>query len=55
MYKGVLELELVVLAIDYVLPVVKVLVVLAFEVEVGHAGGVVAHHVDVLGRDGGGD
>lgn len=55
MWGEVLELVLVLLAVNDVLPVVEVLVVLAFEVEVGHAGGVVPNHVNVLGRDGGRD
>lgn len=55
MERDVLELVLVILAVDDVLPVVEVLVVLVFEVEVRHAGGVVTHHVDILGRDGGRD
>lgn len=53
--RKVLELIFVFLAVDDVLPVVEVLVVFAFEVEVRHAGGVVPYHIDVLGRDGGRD
>jgi hypothetical protein len=55
MGKEVLELVLVLLAVEDVLPIVEVLVVHGFKVEVGHAGGVVSDDVDVLGRDGGRD
>ena len=52
---ALLDLEFVLLAVEDVLPVVEVLVVHEFHIEVRHTGGVVGHLIDILGWDGGRD
>ena len=45
-----LELEFILLAVEDHLPIVEVLVVGEFHVEIGHAGRMVCHLVDILWR-----